>query len=140
MVPALSPRGLMRPSMEFSRCVIDSSVFVAFYRDIDALHVDALRVMQALAHTTLVVHPYVIQETATVLAYGSGMDKKKSFLSDIAIATNIEIPIVDVRHDMWLFENHTTKMSFTDISLIGLAKETNARLVTFDKQMLSLIK
>ena len=32
--------------MAADRCVIDSSVFVAFYRDVDSLHTDALAVMR----------------------------------------------------------------------------------------------
>lgn len=124
--------------MRSNRCVIDSSLFVAFYRDIDASHADALRIMQELSGATLIVHPYVIQETATVLTYGCGVAVAKQFLSDIGNASNIIIPAIDIQHDVRLFMASGAKLSFTDVALIGLAKEMDTSLVTFDKQMLKL--
>ena len=115
-------------------------MFVAFYREIDSLHTDALRVMAELSDDILIVHPYVIQETATVLSYGAGIGVAKKFLVDITDASNVFIPSVDILHDMKLFANSGSKLSFTDIALVGLAQETGVRLVTFDKQMLTLSK
>ncbi|MDO8518345.1 MAG: type II toxin-antitoxin system VapC family toxin [bacterium] len=126
--------------MEPSRCIIDSSVFVAFYCEIDSLHTDALRVMMELSDYILIVHPYVIQETTTVLAYGAGTGVAKKFLTDITDASNVFIPSVDILHDMKLFASSGSKLSFTDIALVGLAQETGVRLVTFDRQMLSFYK
>ena len=126
--------------METNHCVVDSSVFVAFYREIDVLHTDALRIMEELSESTLVVHPYVIQETTTVLAYGSGLSIAKRFLADITIASNIFIPSLDIQRDIQLFSNSNTKLSFTDIALIGLAKEMGSSLITFDRKMLALYK
>src|SRR5438270_789221 len=123
--------------MEASHCIIDSSLFVAFYREIDSLHSDALRIMQELSEAVLVVHPYVIQETATVLTYGSGIEVAKKFLKDTSEAANVIVPILDISRDMQLYQKCNTKLSFTDVALVGLAKETGARLVTFDKKMLS---
>lgn len=126
--------------MESSWCVIDSSVFVAFYRDIDAFHADALRIMRELSEAILVVHPYVIQETATVLAYGSGLPVAKRFLANITAASNIVIPATDIQNDIRLFLDFNSKLSFTDIALIGLAKEMSIPLITFDRKMLTLSK
>ena len=126
--------------MEPSRCVIDSSVFVAFYRDIDVLHADALRIMQRLSTATFIVHPYVIQETATVLAYGSGLSVAKQFLVDVTTASNITIPNLDIQRDIQLFLNSRAKLSFTDVALVGLAKEMGIPLITFDRKMLTLSK
>ncbi|HXK39046.1 MAG TPA: PIN domain-containing protein [Candidatus Paceibacterota bacterium] len=121
-------------------CVIDSSVFVAFYRDIDALHTDALRIMQELSEYTLVVHPYVIQETATVLTYGAGLSVARQFLVDITAASNIVIPAIGIQNDIRLFLDISSRLSFTDVALIGLAKEMGIPLITFDRQMLALSK
>lgn len=126
--------------MASRHCVIDSSVFVAFYRDVDTLHRDALRVMQELSADVLIVHPYVIQETATVLTYGAGLTVAKKFLSDVATASNIIIPPVNIQRDIQLFSYSRAKLSFTDIALIGLAKEMGVPLITFDRQMLALSK
>ncbi len=125
--------------MESKHCIIDSSVFVAFYREVDSQHEDAMRIMQEISGLTLIVHPYVIQETATVLTYGCGAVVAKQFLSDIGNASNIIIPAIDIQHDMRLFMASGAKLSFTDVALIGLAKEMDTILVTFDKQMLKLI-
>ncbi len=126
--------------MESNRCIVDSSVFVAFYRDIDTLHNEALLIMKELSDSVLIVHPYVIQETVTVLTYGVGATVAKQFLVDIGGASNIIIPMVDIKHDIQLFMSIGMKISFTDVVLVGMAKEMGARLVTFDMQMISLAK
>lgn len=120
--------------------VIDSNVFIAFYHGNDERHRDALRVMEELDGKTLIVHPYVIQETATVLAYKFGLATARAFLSDAASASNLLIPPVDMRSDIDGFMEIGKKVSFTDAVLVRLARQMNAHLVTFDKQMLALLK
>ena len=126
--------------MESSHCIIDSSLFVAFYRDVDSLHADALRIMGELSESVLIVHPYVIQETATVLTYRCGIAIAKHFLSDIVHAENIIIPAVDPRYDVERFMAVKKKISFTDAALIELARTTGAKVFTFDRQILSFFK
>lgn len=126
--------------MASDQCVIDSSVFVAFYRDIDSLHADALAIMRDISDATLVVYPYVIQETATVLAYAVGLPLAKQFLTDISESANVLIPVTNIQRDTQAFMSIKAKISFTDAALVALAKETGARLVTFDMQMLSLAR
>lgn len=123
--------------MESNHCIVDSSVFVAFYRDVDAQHEDALRIMRDLSESTLVVHPYVIQETATVLAYRVSLKVAKEFLADILSAANVVIPAVDARYDMNRFMDIKKKISFTDAALIELARSTGADLITLDRQVLA---
>lgn len=126
--------------MASDQCVIDSSVFVAFYRDVDSLHADALAIMRDISDATLVVYPYVIQETATVLAYAVGLPLAKQFLTDISESANVLIPVTNIQRDTQAFMSIKAKISFTDAALVALAKETGARLVTFDMQMLSLAR
>ena len=126
--------------MESNHCIVDSSVFVAFYRDVDSQHADAVRVMQEVADYTLIVHPYVIQETATVLAYRTSLKIAKEFLADILNAANVVIPAVDARYDISRFMDIKKKISFTDAALIELAKTAGVRVITFDREMLSLAK
>lgn len=126
--------------MESSHFIIDASVFVALYRDIDAQHSEAFRTMNELLERTLVVHPYIIQETATVLTYKCGVAVANRFLADIAVATNVIIPAVDVRRDMQTFVSIGSRISFADAALIALAKQTGGKIVTFDKQILSIFK
>jgi predicted nucleic acid-binding protein len=126
--------------MESRSIVVDSSVFVALYCESDTQHVQAVRAMNEINGATIVVHPYVVQETATVLAYRFGSKLAKAFVADIKNAPNIHIPAVDLKGDIDRFTLQKKKMSFTDSALMGLAQSMNAVLLTFDKQMLSSLK
>ena len=125
--------------MEPDRFIIDSSVFVALYYDGDSHHTGALKVMAGLDAKTLIIHPYVIEETATVLTYKLGHSIAKEFLVSV-FAWNVHIPPVDVRDDSEYFQNLGKKISFTDASLINLANKLNVPLVTFDLQIISLLR
>lgn len=126
--------------MLFDRAVVDSSVFVAFYWAKDTQHTEALRVMEELASARLVVHPYVIQEVATVLTQKLGLLVAKKFLADISSSSNVEIVWVDVKADVDAFVRTSTPISFTDVALVRLAKSDDIRLFTFDRKLLSLFK
>ncbi|MDR3642386.1 MAG: PIN domain-containing protein [Candidatus Doudnabacteria bacterium] len=126
--------------MEPDRFIIDSNIFVAAYYEGDSNHKNALKVLSELNKKTLIVHPYVIQETATVLTYKLGQYVAIQFLKDIQNATNAVIPVIDVQSDIRFFISVKKKISFTDAALVGLATDMSAGLVTFDKQMLGLAK
>src|SRR3989338_7765745 len=83
-----------KSSMGPSQYVIDSSVFVAFYADTDAHHADAVAFFASFNEATLIVHPYVIQETTSVLCYKLGYSAAVPFLEHVLKATNIIIPPV----------------------------------------------
>jgi len=121
-----------------NRAVVDSSVFIAYYWGLDSQHTKAVRIMDELASSSLIVHPYVIQEVATVLTKRLGLSIAKRFLAAICEGSNVEIPWVDVHADIDAFQALKTSLSFTDITLIRLAKSTHVALITFDRQMLSL--
>jgi predicted nucleic acid-binding protein len=74
--------------------VVDSSVFVALYRPNDTHHEKAKEFFASLEHQTLVVHPFVIQEVATVLCYSDGVAWAKAFLSDIENANNVRVTML----------------------------------------------
>lgn len=118
--------------------VIDSSVFVAFYYAGDSQHVNAKRVMAELQEKTLIVHPYIIQETATVLTYKFGFEVAQHFLADITMSGNVIIPPVNMAMDIEGFLQLKKKISFADSAILQLATSMNAHLVTFDEQILSL--
>jgi len=126
--------------MEPDRFVIDSNIFVSVYYEGDSNHRKALDILSELNHKTLIVHPYVIQETATVLAYKLGQYAAVQFLKDLEKAANVVAPAVDINSDIKTFMAVRKKVSFTDAVLVALAKNMNAGLVTFDKQMLSIFK
>ncbi len=126
--------------MESNTFVVDSNVFIAFYAAGDEQHADAVAIMRELVGKTLVVHPYVIQEVATVLTYRFGLAVAKKFLADIRNADDVMVPTVDIAQDIERFSSASKKVSFTDITLVGLAISMNTSLLTFDRQMLSLFK
>lgn len=86
------------------------------------------------------MHPYVIQEVATVLAYRLGPPAAKKFLKDITSARNVIIALVDAKLDCEYYLSINKKLSFTDAALVGLVKRMNYSLLTFDRQMISLLK
>jgi predicted nucleic acid-binding protein len=126
--------------MESNQYVVDSSLFVAFYYEGDSYHTDAVDIMQTIDGADLIVHPYIIQETATVLTYKFGPKTAKNFLDDITNSKNIRISLVDVVSDIQSFLEIKKKVSFADSTLVSLAKRTGANLITFDKQMIALFK
>ena len=122
------------------RVVLDSSVILAFYSEIDQFHAEAVRAVGDLEQRISIVHPYVIQEVATLLTYRLGVEAAGQFLDDIRSATNVLIPAVDVEKDIAYFLRVNRKISFTDIALIRLAEEMEASLFTFDRQLRALFR
>jgi predicted nucleic acid-binding protein len=126
--------------MARSNFVVDSSVLISFYNSDDTQHEKALNFFEKLTDYSLIIHPYVIQEVSTVLTYRTDISRAQKFLLDTLNSENIFIPNVDTRRDMEYFQKLNKKISFTDSALIRLAKELGAELVTFDKQMMSLLR
>lgn len=127
--------------MESDRFILDSSVFVAFYYEDDSNHAEAMRVMSDLEHKLLIVHPYVVQEVITVLTYKAGNTLANEFISDIfENAPDVLIPIVTTQSDAEFFKVLNKKISLTDATLINLSRTLHLPVVTFDRQMISLLK
>jgi predicted nucleic acid-binding protein len=126
--------------MVSSPFVIDSNVFVSLYYEGDKKHTDAVAIFKELNDKILIVHPYVIQETVTVLSYKLGLVVARGFLEDITDILHVSIPVVDIMCDIENFKRVDKKISFTDVALVNMAKRMNAHLVTFDEQMLSLFR
>lgn len=55
-----------------NKVVLDSSILVAFYIKTDSQHEKAEIILSEIADENLLIHPYVIQETVTVITYKSG--------------------------------------------------------------------
>lgn len=120
--------------------VLDSSVILAYYSEIDEFHAEAVKAADQLERGTSVVHPYVIQEVATLITYRLGTEAARQFLEDIICSDNILIPRIEVEKDIAYFVRLNRKISFTDAALIRLAKEMNASLLTFDRQLRALFR
>jgi len=120
--------------------VVDSSVLVAFYIKADVQHENAVAVLTGVMNSTLLIHPFVIQETATVITYKVGKETANKFLQDIKEADNAIITPLHIDRDSTVFLQTTRKLSFTDVALINLAYRENAQLLTFDEQMIAVAK
>lgn len=123
-----------------NKFIIDSSIFVAFYYGGDQNHTKAIEIMKTISGKTLIVHPYVISEVVTVLTYKVSKEVAKIFLSDVIGVDDVFIPNPDILLESEFFVFQKKKISFTDSTLIYLAKKLNAKLITFDKQMIASSK
>ena len=123
-----------------STVVVDTSVLVGFYLSDDVHHKQALQVLKAVNQSRLLLHPFVIQETVTVLTYKSGFSLARKFMSDIQNAKNISISSLDITKELATFQKLRQKISLTDSALVQLAIDTGSKLVSFDVQMLRIAK
>ena len=123
-----------------TKYVIDSSVFIAFYYEGDQNHENALKLIKEISGKILIVHPYVISEVVTVLTYKVSKEIAEKFLSDVINVDDVHIPNPDVLLESEFFIFQKKKISFTDTTIVYLAKKLNTKLITFDKQMISLLK
>ncbi len=122
------------------RYIIDSSVFVAFYYEGDVHHNSAVEILKSIEDNFIVIHPYVISEVATVLTYKVSKELSDIFISDIMATENVHIITPDITGESNFFVEQSRKMSFVDTSLVYWAKRMSVNLVTFDRQILSLLK
>jgi predicted nucleic acid-binding protein len=122
------------------KIVVDSSVLVALYCKSDANHGQAKIIFSEMENATIIIHPYVIQETTTVLTYVLGFSTAKEFLNDIEQASNVLFSHVIIAMDIEVFRKVSRKISFTDVAVVALAHKEKAQLLTFDKQMITLAK
>ena len=125
--------------MESDVVVFDSSAIIAYYIDSDSHHAEAHRIALGLHAKTSVLHPFVIQEVATVLTYRFSKAVADRFFEDIQGGQNLMIPALEIEKDIAFFRQAKRKMSFADLALIRLEKEMNAPLFTFDEQILSFL-
>jgi predicted nucleic acid-binding protein len=116
------------------RNLIDSSVWVALFLDFDTQH---SRAKETLLRTkgTIIVPYCVLNETASVLTYKHSREQADAFLSYIACVDNLETVESIIHTETDAFLSHAHRISFTDSTLLHLAKHMKASLITFDEQL-----
>ena len=119
--------------------LIDSSVWVALFLDFDSQHKKAAKIFSQIDGKMYM--PYnVIVEVATVLTYKHSKKQADNFLEfiidnkDIILIENQTLPEIS------FFKKVNSRISFTDASLIFIAEKMNLTLITFDKQIIKVIK
>ena len=119
--------------------IIDSSVWVALFLDFDSLHKKAAEIFSDI--NDKIYLPYcVISETTTVLTYKHSKDQADNFLEFISSNSDIVLINNETINEIDYYKEINKKISFTDSSLIYLSKRYDLLLITFDKQIISLIK
>jgi len=119
--------------------LVDSSVLIAFFATADESHIRAVTLLTNLSGIALI--PYcVVSETATVLTYKHSRKQAETFLHSIINSPHVRILQDDTLAEVRQFMHMRSKISFTDAALLLLAKEHNATLHTFDKQLARLAR
>ena len=114
--------------------IFDSSIWIGLFLDFDTNHRKAARLMQEI--TGIIRVPYcVVSETATVIAYKHSKEQADNFLLYIVDSEKILLLDDVVRDEAEFYRSLPYRISFTDASLLLLAKKYKTRLITFDKQL-----
>jgi len=120
--------------------LIDSSVLVASRNEGDSLHSRAIKAM-SLADKPLVVHEYVLLETATALQMRASKLIANIFVK--AMFENSAFKILfsnesDFIKTTSIFLGNRTKLSFVDAALLALSDKYS--VLTFDEALARTIK
>ena len=119
--------------------LIDSSVWVALFLDFDVSHKKAIEIFSAVDDKIYL--PYcIILEVATVLAYKHSKKQANEFLEYITDNEDIILINNEIKSEVDFYKKINKKISFTDASIILLAEKFDLLLLTFDKQIISIIK
>ena len=119
--------------------LIDSSVWVALFLDFDANHKKAMEIFSQI--NDKIYLPYcVISEVATVLTYKHSKEQANGFLEFISDNEDIVLINNEIKNEVDFYQEINKRISFTDASLVFLAEKFGLLLITFDKQIISLIK
>jgi len=117
--------------------LIDTNVLVAYYNERDALHKNAVQVMEKIDTGTFgpaLISDYIFDETVTVCSARAG--RKGAIELGNALLQSFHVVRVTeslFRAAWWLFKGSTC-LSFTDCTNIALVKELEIEhLATFDK-------
>ncbi|MCK5320607.1 type II toxin-antitoxin system VapC family toxin [Candidatus Parcubacteria bacterium] len=119
--------------------IIDSSVWVALFLDFDVNYEKAIEIFSQI--NDKIYLPYcVISEVATVLTYKHSKEQADGFLE--FISDNEDVILIDneMKNEIDFYKKINKRVSFTDASLVFLAEKFGLLLITFDKQMIGLIK
>ena len=119
--------------------LLDSSVWVSLFLDCDLLHERAVEVFSQI--NSKIYIPYcVVVEVATVLTYKHSKNQANNFLEYVENNNDIVLFENQIFSEIDFFKKIDSKISFTDASLIFLANKMNLRFITFDKQIIQILK
>ncbi|MDP2090510.1 MAG: PIN domain-containing protein [Candidatus Gracilibacteria bacterium] len=120
--------------------IIDSSVWVSLFLDFDINHIESKQIFEKLGNSKIVLPYCVINEVSSVLTYKGSKDISNNFLRFIKNNNDIFIENDNIFEEIDFFIENNSKVSFTDLAVIKIAKDYLLDLITFDKQMANIYK
>ncbi len=121
--------------------VIDSSVWVSYFRVEEGNHSQAVKLIENLPRPALT--DYILLEVSTVLLIRESRAIAQSALNLLVNNTDIyllRLTETELFETFKRFSRQKTNFSFVDISLIVLKDSRNCAIHTFDKELLKAIK
>lgn len=123
--------------------LLDSSVLVAFYNELDNHHAKATELMRNIPKDEqILLNDYLANEIATVVLRKSGLEKAKTVLG--ALLNNQKTVIRHTQKGEFeeiagIFMEQTIGLSFVDCSIVWLFRNIGCKVETFDKALLDEI-
>ena len=127
------------------RVLLDTSFIVAFLFEGDVFHKDALRSVRHLSERArFYTIPLVVQETATVLCRRcreKGLDHSEAIgvfrrFLDVLRIVDVHYTPAEILEDM---RSRECNLSFVDTVLLKASKRLCAKILTFDRRLLSYL-
>lgn len=123
--------------------ILDTSFLAAAYNDRDALHAKAKGMPHVPGEGKIILNDLIIDELATVLLNRSGHETAIRTLD--LLFDNEGVEIRHTNEDEFYeiaeyFKSQKTALSFTDCSIVLLARRSGAKVVTFDKKLESALE
>ncbi|QQR54682.1 type II toxin-antitoxin system VapC family toxin [Candidatus Peregrinibacteria bacterium] len=120
--------------------ILDTSFIFAYFNSVDSLHKKARHIFKSSAEEPHFVSFLVYQELLTLMT--SRFSSKEAIqLSEILLSEDSGIQLLKMDEEYFeesvaLFEELSPhKLSFVDISLLVLAKNLEAKVLTFDERL-----
>lgn len=121
---------------ETEQIILDSNVWIAFFRDIDSQHEKAKRALADLRDAEIVVPEYVLVEVATALKSKGYEDAAKKFVAEVIEGNHAFLSsgesLASMTASLFL-KGERDHLSFTDTALLVLSGDY--RVITFDKPL-----
>lgn len=125
--------------------LLDTSFIISFFNENDVFHEKAVKSLREYEkqNKRFAVSNYIINEALTVILRKRSLKSAKDLLDFLLNYKRLEIFHVDDKgffKIIELFKNQKNGLSFTDCSLIWMAKDYGFTVATFDKQLLNILK
>jgi predicted nucleic acid-binding protein len=126
--------------MEY-KYIVDTCVWVALFNRDDSCHERALENINLLKQVSI-VPDFILAETATVLKLKSHINIANSFLEHVRNSELSIISFSEMQDDFSLefMKEDNDKLSYIDSSLLAMHKTGKYKIITFDENLLKLMK